>query len=145
MTKHDTVVLIYAQKILRSFTYTTPSTLYFFFNRFDNFGFFSWIEICCFWRGNNNAFINTNGLEIIFYRHSDGLHLWRQARSTLHAQIKMSDEWTKFFEWKKSNFVSVQNVLFKLIFDSNDSVPLPFFWLKHNGEIYFLSQITICK
>ena len=29
----------------------------------------------------NNAFINTNGLEIIFYTHSDGLHLCLQARS----------------------------------------------------------------
>ena len=31
---------------------------------------------------NNNAFINTNGLETMFYTHSDGLHLCLQARST---------------------------------------------------------------
>ena len=56
----------------------------------------------------------------------------------VHAQIKLSNEWTNFFEWKKSNFIIFfQNVLFKWMFDSNDSVPLQFFWLKHNSDEYF--------
>ena len=113
-----------------TFVYTTTSTLYS-FNRFDNFGLFSWIEVCCFWRGNNNAFINTDGLEIIFYRHSDGSHLCLQACSTCTNQTV---KWVNKFFWMKE----IELYFFFKIFYSNEcSFPLQSFCRKHKSEKYF--------
>ena len=121
-----------------TFVYTTTSTLYS-FNRFDNFGLFSWIEVCCFWRGNNNAFINTDGLEIIFYRHSDGSHLCLQACSTWTNQtVKW---WTNFFEWKKLNFIFFSKCSIQM------NVPFHCNLSAENIKVrnIFLSQITNCS
>ena len=106
-------------KKLAFFTYTTTSTLYSFFNRFDNFSLFSWIEVCCLWRGNSNAFINiikTNGLEIILYRHSDGSHLCLQARSICRNQTV---KWMNKFFWMKEIELYYYYYYFKAL-DSNE-------------------------
>ena len=119
------------------------STLYS-FNRFDKFGLFYGIEVCCLWRGSNDAFMNTDGLEIIFYRHSNGSYLCLQARSTLHKSNCQMNEHIFLIERNRTFFF--QHVLFKWMFDSNDSFSLQFFWIKYNREKYFFfykSQFAI--
>ena len=77
---------------------------------------------------NNNAFINTNGLEIIFYTHSDGLHLCLQGRSACTNQtVKWMNKLNNFLNKRNRTFFfffSFQSVLFKWMFDSNDSESL---------------------
>ena len=58
---------------------------------------------------NNNAFINTNGLEIIFYTHSDGLHLCLQGRS---ACTNQTVKWMN----KLNNFLNKRNRTFFFFF-----------------------------
>ena len=73
---------------------------------------------------------------------------WKPACMSAIAQVLLTSlstctnqtvKWMNKFFWMKEIelFFFFQNVLFRWMFDSNDSVPLQFFWLKHNSDEYF--------